>query len=156
MKPRTWLLLLLPLAASAFAAEPSKPNFDLKAQGVREAIRANAVAPAEVADEDTTAPAGKEIPPLPFRAPRRVHHMECDSFNCTAYTADEVALFSVPREQYFGGVGNGASPRENWLACQSGDDLLTTFERYDKCRGVSIGIPVQANGVNINVPLLSR
>lgn len=156
MKPRTWLFLLLPLTASAFAQEPSKPNFDLKAQAVRVAIRANAVAPAKAADEDTAAPAGKNIPPLKFRAPRRVHHVECDSFDCTAYTADDDALFSVPREQYFGAIGNGTSPRENWLACQSGNNLLSTFERYDKCRGVSIGIPVQANDVTINVPLISR
>jgi hypothetical protein len=161
MKPRTWLLLLVTLSAPGFAQEPPKPDFDLKAQGVREAIRAHAVAPIKAVDDTSSVVADKKIPPLQFRAPRRVHHVECDSFACTAYTADEVALFSVPRDQYFslgngGAIGNGASPRENWLACQSGNDLLSTFERYDKCRGVTIGIPVQTNDVTIIVPLIGR
>ena len=86
------------------------------------------------------APRGRTLPGIPFRAPRRVHHMDCDSFNCVAYTADDQALYTIPREQYFG--INADDPQEAWLSCQSGNDLLTTFERYDKCRGVTIGLPL--------------
>lgn len=49
---------------------------------------------------------------------------------------------------------NGGGTKDEWLTCQSGNDLLTTFERFDKCRGVSIGLPVQFGGTMINLPLL--
>jgi hypothetical protein len=170
MKTRTGLLMaaLLALPALVFAQEQkaappgpalaqpaqSRPTFDLKASGVRDAIRANAVSDAP--PKENEAPTTRtDLPPLQFRAPRRVHRVECDSFNCVAYTADDDALFSIPRDQYFGVTENG-SGRDAWLSCQSGNDLLTTFERYDKCRGVSIGIPVQFQDVQLNVPVLSR
>jgi hypothetical protein len=82
-----------------------------------------------------------------------MYHMKCDLSDCVAYTADGDALYTVPRDQYLG--VNGGSTREEWLSCQSGNDLLTTFERHDKCRGVSIGLPVQIGGTLVNVPLLN-
>jgi hypothetical protein len=170
MNSRTCLLMaaLLALPALVFAQEQkaaspgpalaqpaqAKPVFDLKASNVRAAIRANAVSQ-DPPKENETASTRTDLPPLQFRAPRRVHHMECDAFNCVAYTADDDALFSIPRDQYFGVSENG-SGRDSWLSCQSGNDLLSTFERYDKCRGVNIGLPVQINDVLVNVPVLSR
>lgn len=164
MKLRTLMLMsaLLALPALSSASDPAeakpattKTAFDLKAAKVQDVIRSHASAQpaAEKADPSESAPT--QLEPLPFRAPRRVHHVDCDSFNCVAYTADDDALFSVPRDQYFGVTGNG-STRDSWLACQSGNDLLTTFERYDKCRGVSVGIPVQFRDVTVNVPVLGR
>jgi len=134
---------------------PAKPTFDLKTAGVKDVIRTHALAEAASEKTDPAESAATDLKPLPFRAPRRVHHMECDSFNCVAYTADNDALFSVPRDQYFGVRENDGS-RDSWLSCQSGNNLLSTFERYDKCRGVSVGIPVQMHDVIVNVPVISR
>ena len=70
-----------------------------------------------------------------------------------AYTADDFALFSVPRDQYYGVASGGLG--EDWLSCQSHDDLLTTFERYDKCRGITIGLPpVGFGNVRLDLPKL--
>jgi hypothetical protein len=142
-------------------------TFDLKNAGVQEVVRATAAAAAENTDDgfrlarDTTrkqpvesdpTPAAKELKDIPVRAPRRPHHVGCDSFHCVAYTADGDALYTIPRERYYGVAGD--NPQDEWLSCQSGDDLLTTFERYDKCRGVSIGLPLQIHDVVVNLPLV--
>jgi hypothetical protein len=164
MKLRTRMMIsaLLTLPALSFAgdhaaATPStpKPALDLKAASVQSVVRNHAVAQTAGNKPLPDESAPTDIKPLPFRAPRRVHHVDCDSFNCVAYTADNDALFSVPRDQYFGVTEDGGT-RDSWLACQSGDDLLTTFERYDKCRGISVGIPVQFRDVTVNVPVLGR
>ena len=166
MKTHTWMLvgtmLALPalgLAQEHAAAKPApaastpvaKPTFDLRNAGVQDVIRANAVAQQPLPNDDLAASESKNLKPLPFRAPRRLHHMDCDSFNCVAYTADDVALYTIPRDQYFGVRAGGGNPQEDWLSCQSGNDLLTTFERYDKCRGVSIGLPLQVHGVKLDL-----
>jgi hypothetical protein len=164
MKLRTRMMMsvLLAMPALSFAGElvvaksaTTKPAFDLKAAKVQGVIRSHAVAQAADEKAGPSESAPTEIKPLPFRAPRRVHRVECDSFNCVAYTADDDALFSVPRDQYFGVTGNGCSS-DSWLSCQSSNNLLTTFERYDKCRGVSVGLPVQGRDITVNVPLISR
>jgi hypothetical protein len=163
MKLRTRMMMsaLLALPTLSFAGDPavakpavSRPALDLKAAGVQGVIRSHAVAQSSADKPLPREAAPAEIKPIPFRAPRRVHHVDCDSFVCVAYTADNDALFSIPRDQYFGVSGDGGS-RDSWLACQSGNDLLSTFERYDKCRGVSIGLPV-GNDLMVNVPLFSR
>jgi hypothetical protein len=164
MKLRTGILMsaLLAMPALSFAGDPveakpaaTKTAFDLKAASVQGVIRSHAAAQTVVGKVEPGEPTTADLKPLPFRAPRRVHHVDCDSFNCVAYTADDDVLFSIPRDQYFGVTGNG-STKDSWLACQSGNDLLTTFERYDKCRGVSVGIPVQFRDVTVNVPVLGR
>jgi hypothetical protein len=164
---RMLMSALLALPALSFAGDPidakpaasktpaSKPALDLKATRVQDVIRNHAVVQAASEKAEPSESAPTDIEPLPFRAPRRVHHVDCDSFNCVAYTADDDTLFSVPRDQYFGVTGNG-SASDAWLACQSGNDLLSTFERYDKCRGLSVGLPVQGRDLTVNVPLFSR
>ena len=89
---------------------------------------------------------------IPFRSPRRMHHMDCGLADCVAYNADGDALFTVPREQYAG--KNGSSASDEWMSCQSSNDLLTTFERYDKCRGVGIGLPLQFRDVIVKLPII--
>jgi hypothetical protein len=182
MKARTWLLfgtlLCLPLlgmaqdsqplpAKAAIAptpattAPPSKqPQFDFRNTRVQSVIRANAraaSAPSQMqternlpADPTPTSAIGQQV--LAFRAPRRMHHMDCGLSDCVAYNADGDALFTVPREQYVGTNANNAA--DEWLSCQSGNDLLTTFQRYDKCRGVGIGLPLQFHDVIVNLPLI--
>lgn len=165
MKMRTWMLVGTLLAMPALsqaqeqpAAKPAatanapsvKPKFDLKNSGIQDVIRAAAASSVDTPTQDEAALSGTEMEDLPFRAPRRLHHMDCDSLDCVAYTSDGVALYSIPREQYYGVHGN--NPREQWLSCQSGNDLLSTFERYDNCRGVSIGIPSQFQNVVLKLP----
>jgi hypothetical protein len=174
MKPRTWMLFGalagMPLAAmsgepaaapapvstaapaTAARAVPARPEFDLRSARVQGAIR-------NAASESADPPAVQDEPEaknsaemeLRFRAPRRFDHMDCSLSDCVAYTADGDALYSIPREQYSGVTGNDLEDR--WLSCQSGNDLLTTFERYDKCRGVTIGLPVQVGNTVLNLPL---
>jgi hypothetical protein len=122
---------------------------------VQTVIRAAAAsAPNSQLAADLTASATRPaLADIPFRAPRRPHHMDCDSFNCVAYTADDEALYTIPRDQYFG--VNSNDPQKAWLSCQSGNDLLTTFERYDKCRGVSIGLPLQGHDLIVDLPKLT-
>jgi hypothetical protein len=114
---------------------------------VQKAIRAAAKAPPDTAAANA-APAvtlGEQVA-IPFRAPRRPHHMECDNISCVAYTADGVALYTVPQAQYYGDRAPGGNAANEWLSCQSRDNLLTTFQRYDKCHGITIGLPPLAMG----------
>ena len=158
-----------PAAQESPKTPASAAPFDLKNDSVQEVIRATAATSSENTDdgfrltsdatrkkpvENDPVPANKELKDIPVRAPRRPHHMGCDSFHCVAYTADGDALYTIPREQYYGVSGD--NPEDDWLSCQSGNNLLTTFERYDKCRGVSIGLPLQINDIMVNLPLIGR
>jgi hypothetical protein len=148
-----------PASETSRVSEP--PGFDLRNTHVQSVIRDNARAASAPSQTQTaqnlpadTIPSarGIEQQSLAFRAPRRVHHVDCGLSDCVAYNADGDALFTVPREQFVGTNGNTAS--DEWLSCQSSNDLLTTFERYDKCRGVSIGLPVQVHNVIVKLPLI--
>jgi hypothetical protein len=166
MKIQTWMLfgaiLCLPALGSAQEAvlsaaqtdskSSAPPQFDLRSARVQDVIRAAAAGAQNQLKDIEPAPDKVDLQDLPFRAPRRMHHMKCDLADCVAYTADGDALYTVPRDQYLG--VNGGGTKDEWLTCQSGNDLLTTFERFDKCRGVSIGLPVQVGGTLINLPLL--
>jgi hypothetical protein len=174
---RQWLaaLLLLPIYAGAeepVAADPqaavpaqvapATASFDLKHASMQGILRAAAVTQNENDAADSSDTLSGDTPAndaslalrlgnLAFRAPRRPHHTECDSFDCVAYTADGLALYSFPRDQMI--HPTGGDHYDSWLACQSGDDMLSTFERYDQCRGVDIGLPSKTvNGVQLKLP----
>jgi hypothetical protein len=168
MNTRTWILsgvlLVAPLpgwsAEPAPATVPGKPVFNLKSERVQELVRSVAKS-----QDDSNARAAVENAPevsqpfvlrgqttIPFRAPIRPHHVKCDNFDCIAYSADEVALYSVPRSQYYGDRLDGNNKMDGWLSCQSRDNLLTTFERYDKCRGVTVGLPLTFGNTVIGAP----
>jgi hypothetical protein len=144
------------VARSAESAAPTAPSFSVHDGKVQEIVSAAARRQSESpAETDAVSDATSKAAPLTvkFKAPRRVDHLDCDSIDCVAYNADDIALFTIPREQYYGVHGN--KPADAWLACQSGDDLLTTFERYDKCRGITIGLPPAALGnVTLDPPKL--
>jgi hypothetical protein len=185
MKTRTWMLIgaLLAIPTLGWVDEPAKPAtswspgaapavvaappaekaaLNLQAVEVQKIIRNVAKKQIETAplasgallfDQPRTAELGEQVT-IPFRAPRRAHHMNCDSFNCVAYTADNYALYTIPRDQYYD-VANDGKNGEGWLACQSHDNLLSTFERYDKCRGISVGLPpVGFGNVTLDLPKL--
>ncbi len=142
------------IAAEREPATPAAPSFNVHDDNVRKIVAAAARLQSESAPEKDAASDAEPAPiVVTFKAPRRVHHLDCDSFDCVAYNADDVALFTIPREQYYG--VHGDNPADAWLACQSGDDLLTTFERYDKCRGITIGLPPAGLGnVTLDPPKL--
>ena len=161
------MLLALPFAAVAqtqpaqrltqepakVANEPAmKPAFDLRTAKVQDVIRATAEAQVPAKAEPGAEPS--EVAPIHFRAPRRLHHMDCNSFTCVAFTADNEVLYTIPRDQYLGIRSGGNDGQDEWLSCQSGNNLLSTFERYDKCRGVSIGLPM-THDLIVNLPLIS-
>jgi hypothetical protein len=165
MKTRMWILIgaLFTLPAPAWTVEPESqsqtkpadvPALQLQTPQVQKIIRAAAQAHAAIGkaapttDPEIDSPwlvSGKPTA-IPFRAPRRPHHVECDSFNCVAYTADEVALFSIPRAQFYGDQEGGDKTGDAWLSCQSRNNLLTTFQRYDKCRGITFALPPTLSG----------
>ena len=171
MNTRLWILsgVLLAFPALGWSADPApaakveKPTFNLKSAQVQESIRAAARAQSEATPQVAAAPSADAAQPIvlgtqtsiPFRALRRPHHVKCDNIDCVAYTADDVVLYSVPRTQYYGQRMDDGSKSDAWLSCQSQDDLLTTFERYDKCRGVTIGLPLTFGNTVIEVPGLT-
>jgi hypothetical protein len=160
MPDRQWIAVLLLLPVIAYADEPAKPatsstartpaSFNLKDAAVQNIVRAtasdnfHAVANQESVGVVNTL--NEKLGDIRFRAPRRLHHTECDAFDCTAYTADDQPLYSFPRQQM-------SNRGDDWLSCQSGNDLLTTFERYDECRGVRVGQPpLRVGGVELRLP----
>jgi hypothetical protein len=154
MNTRTWMLIgaLLAVAAPGWTAEPAaakpdRPVLSLQAPEVQKVIRAVAKASPDATElkPASAVTLGDQVT-IPFRAPRRPHHMECDNISCVAYTADDVALYTVPREQYYGERAPGVNAADEWLSCQSRDNLLSTFQRYDKCRGITVGLPPLALG----------
>lgn len=154
-KPAATLASVTPATDSqrgpAPRAQPDKSSFALSDDSVKKIIRSTAEAqPEPVRPTAAAAPAEQPLA-IPYRAPRRLHHMDCDSFDCVAYTADNDALYTIPREQYLG--MSGKNGQEQWLSCQSGNDLLSTFERYDKCRGVTIGLPNPSLGNYLQLEL---
>ena len=170
MKTRTWMLIgaLLALPAAGWADETAKPvvppasappALNLQAAEVQNIIRATAREQMESAPlanatsllvQPQASTLGKQTS-IPFRAPRRFDHLKCNSDDCIAYNADDVPLYTIQRSQVYGSSGEKSA--DEWLSCQSHDNLLTTFERYDKCRGISIGIPSAAfDNVILDLP----
>ena len=158
MNAREWLWIgtLLALPAWISAAEPAKPDFDLRNESVQGILRAAAVA-SEGTEPQTPKTESKiqtELADIRFRAPRRVHHTKCDGEDCVAYTADNEALFSMNRElrKDLGAMSNEQLD-DAWLSCQDTNNLLSTFERFDRCRGIRIGAPPLSLGdVQLKLP----
>jgi hypothetical protein len=163
------VLTLLPLAggaaepaapAPATTATPAKPApgaFDLKNAAVQDLVRTTAASASEDATPPDTAVAHDEkLADLRFRGPRRPHYMECDALACTAFTKDKDPLYSISREQMGDQSLSSEHSFDQWLSCQQGNDLLSTFERFDKCRGITIGLPpLEFRDVEIRRPPLA-
>lgn len=157
MHARTYLaVILLALPGFSQADEPAKPTFDLRDQSVQSIVRA-AAADQKAVEEEATETASRvetELAELRFRAPRRVHHTKCDGDECIAYTADNEPLFSLDRELQpdFHSMSAGQLD-DAWLSCQDTHNLLSTFERFDRCRGIRVGPPpLRLNDEGIRPP----
>ena len=62
---------------------------------------------------------------------------------------DDRILYTLAREQNYGLADNS---KDAWLSRQSSNDMLSTFERYDKCRGIGSGIPRPWDKVILKTP----
>ena len=83
--------------------------------------------------------------------------MTCAGNDCLAYAKDGSVLYPVSRDQLFDHdiISDSKRASEQWLSCQQGNDLLSTFERFDKCRGVTIGLPAaKLDNVEVLLPPL--
>lgn len=107
------------------------------------------------ADEDANP---SEIPAprlqVRFKADERVDHVDCDLLQCYAYAKDGHVVRSASPEDFFGLMPESRTSSDAWLACQDTNDLLSTFERYDRCRGVGLSLTAPWNGgpVGVNAP----
>jgi hypothetical protein len=144
-------LLMLPACGwsddkPATPADEKKPTFTLSDAEVRKIVRAAAnrkvegfrfVKDPQVATDIPPSATAARFQPL-ARLPRATRVVfECRSLTeaCGAYDYDGNYLYSVPREQVY---PNSTGGSDDWLACQSGDDMLSTFERFDRCRGIGV------------------
>jgi hypothetical protein len=139
-------------------AAPAQSPFRVSNPDVQRVLRETAVASeASTPAADASARADANPPegfgPLRFRAPRRVDRMKCDGDRCVALTADGTELYTVTedgRVPY--DTWSTGDHYDAWLSCQSSNNLLTTFERFDKCRGISIGIPAVSSNLGFALP----
>lgn len=144
-------------AAAATPAKPAPGAFDLKNSAVQDLLRSTAASASEDAPSpDAAAAHDEKLVDLRFRGPRRPQYMECDSRDCTAFTKDKEPLYTISREQMGGQSIYSDHSFDQWLSCQQGNDLLSTFERFDKCRGITIGLPpLPFRDVEIRLPPLA-
>jgi hypothetical protein len=145
--------------ASESASTLTRAAVDLQGPEVQAMLRRTTEAAAADADTGThvTEPGethARKLEGLRFHIPRRVHHLECEAFDCVAYTADGSPLYTISRDHVGGqNVFAHAHDQDAWLACQGADDLLSTFERFDQCRGLTIGLPLhRLQDVEIRLP----
>jgi hypothetical protein len=169
MTTRTWIvlpfLLVVAIAVAndnpvAQSAPGAKPTFDLDNSAlrkiVREAAAKNAVAtPRSDSNTESASAVAAQIGTLPMRKGKTPITVNCDGIavDCDALDANGNELYRVPRWQVFG-VNSGdpsmASP------CQSSNNLLSTFERADRCRGVGLLLPTPWDKVNFALPAISQ
>jgi hypothetical protein len=146
---------ITPPGVATAASAPAPGAFDLKNAAVQSLLRTTAVSATQSAPlPDASEARHENLAELRFRGPRRPQYMECDSRDCTAFTKDHDPLYTLSREQMRdqGSFTEGNS-FDQWLSCQQGNDLLSTFERFDKCRGITIGLPpLQFRDVEIRLP----
>ncbi len=128
------------IAPASDAAQPDRKRIDLTDPRVREIVRATAAshsralpapaAQAEVASEEhgwQVALRASEA-----RATRPAQYGQCEGDGCTAYSANGEPLVRYQRN-LTGLVFTGDREFDHWLSCQQDDDMLTTFERYERC-----------------------
>jgi hypothetical protein len=128
------------------------PAFRASDPGVRELLRAWARIASQPATSSGTEPALTRTAALlqaSIKAPRRVDRLECGALTCYARSRDGELLYSKPRDWQQGGVSVADSTSDAWLSCQDTNNMLSTFDRYDACRGISLGSPMPWTGVGI-------
>ncbi len=150
---RSVACISLLLAAQCWAADPApaaKPPADesLKApltldspavrKTLREAARqlASDANSQETQDEKTLTadPATKLSATFRLASPERQPVVvECRVFECLGYDATGKVVRTMPPPAQGGLMSADA---DAWYSCQSGNNMLSTFERFDQCSGI--------------------
>lgn len=178
MKSPPWMLfgLLLALPAIGWSQEksehsvittkpaanavtpPERSHFRVNDENVRRILLAAARdTSTENADElETPDSAGDPPSDLTRRLAlkfndRRVDHVDCDALQCAAYSRSGDLLYTTPRNPTFG-ESDLPADHSAWLSCQDSNDLLSTFERFDLCRGLRAGVPLEWRGGEFTPP----
>jgi hypothetical protein len=144
-------------AAPAHAAPTAKPNFDLHDAAIRQIVRDTVESlPSSSTAANPDSRFAARLGSLSIhdrKVPFAVHCSDSVSNDCAAYDADGNELYRIPRNQVypvdFTDLTTAAS-------CISSNDLLTTFDRADRCRGIGVLLPTPWDRVNIAVPLFRR
>lgn len=172
MKLRNALLfgiLVSPLAGAQTPPEKtSEPtavhatNFALTDDAVRRIVREAAldlgpdyrVEPAKPIDGDVPSSVELGMGPLRMKGSKVPARYECEVDKCAAYDKDGNVLWYLPRDQFFT-QGNDRDS-DTWLSCQQHNDMLSTTERVEQCRGLGLLVPTPWEKVRLAVPLLPR
>jgi hypothetical protein len=137
------VLVVLPAVGWSQERKPAPaPSFSLSSESVRRIVLERARESAKPEADLTKPDLGQRLA-LKFRVNPRVDHVECDLLQCLAVAKDGEILYTVPRGQLHDLASDESSRLNAWLSCQDTNDLLSTFERYDRCRGINVGSPLQ-------------
>jgi hypothetical protein len=149
------LAILLSLPATGWSQDAAvrgadpKPvppaSFSISSEKIREILRARAHEQATATEGEASKPAMSKLLALTFASDARVDHVECDALNCYERAKDGRILRTTSRDRNFGQVP-GRSGSDAWLSCQDTDNMLSTFERYDNCRGMGVAFSHAGNG----------
>jgi hypothetical protein len=142
--------------AAHAVAQPQASAVSLNLHGdvVREILRATAREESAAMTAAEHEPIQSRLPPLAlrFRSDERIDHVDCDELQCYAYAKDDRILYTKAREPRVDMLSVDSTTSEAWLSCQDTNDMLSTFERFDRCRGIGISLTVPwiggPNGIN--------
>ena len=91
--------------------------------------------PDEVGANPTPTVSG-ELETIPIQRAQKPYAIGCDQFDCYTIDREGHRLEKIPRDKVFGKFGNDSG----LLACQSDNNLPSTFERDLQCRGLANGL----------------
>ncbi len=154
MISRTVACVSLLLASQCWAADPApaaKPPADESQKApltldnpavrktLREAARQLASDAKSQENQDEKIPTA-EIPAAKLTAAFRLEPrerqpvvVECRVFDCLGYDATGKVVRTMPPPAQGGLMSTDA---DAWYSCQSGNNMLSTFERFDQCSGI--------------------
>jgi hypothetical protein len=141
---RTLTMLLLAIPVTALSADKPEPlSLALRDETVNRIVSDATYRPATPResprlrpDKDHTSPANLTAARLmlqPAFAPRRAVVFDCNALMCTEYDSKGKALRSMSREAYFATASGTLGSPGLGGACESSNDMLPTFQRFENC-----------------------
>jgi len=135
----------VPRTGNSLQPGPTSVSLNVHSDTVREILRV--AARAQSLEKPVAEPREKPAPRLEVQfRDDRVDHVECDVLQCYSYAKDGHIVRTTPRADFFGLMPEDPRSSDAWLACQDTNDLLSTFERYDRCRGIGASLTLPWNG----------
>lgn len=152
----------VPARESAQAPTLHATSFSLTDDAVRRIVREAAldltpdyrVESPKPLQEDVPSAAELGMGPLRMKGSRVPARYECELDKCAAYDRDGNVLWYLPRDQFF--TQGAGKDSDVWLSCQQHNDMLSTFERVERCQGMGLLMPTPWDKVRLAVPLLPR